>query len=80
MAGTINRTPCPRCTTVGTLYINIEFIAKPIGTWSLSGAQVKASGWMKPVLRCRHNHCEFKLVGEFDGDNHAVFKPSREIT
>jgi hypothetical protein len=73
MAGTITRTACPKCKEVGYLHIITRFVAKPLGTWSLAGAQVKTTGSMKPILKC-HN-CDFDLVGEFDGDFHATFQP-----
>lgn len=83
MTGTIDRTPCPQCGFVKDdrpvsrtgLYIDIEFVAKPIGDFSLAGMQIKVSGRELPVLKCRN--CPFKLVGEFDGDNHAVFSPPK---
>lgn len=71
MAGTITRTSCPKCSVVGYLHIENEFISKEIGDFSLAGAQMKLSGTMRPVLKC-HN-CDLRIIGEFDGDNHAVF-------
>lgn len=73
MSGTITRTPCPKCGMTGDLYIAIELVAKPVGAFSLAGAQTKFSGKVLPVLRC--GDCGFMLVGEFDGDSHAVFRP-----
>lgn len=73
MAGTIKRTPCPKCSKVGGLFISIKLIAKPLGTFSLAGAQVKASAYQAPVLEC--SLCDFNLVGEFDGEEHAIFRP-----
>jgi hypothetical protein len=75
MTGTITRTACPECGEVGYLYIDTRFVSKPLGTFSIAGAQMKTVGKMKPVLRC-HN-CPFDLVGEFDGGNHAVFSPPK---
>lgn len=79
MTDTIDRTPCPECgfvkndhpTSRTGLYIDIEFVAKPLGTFSLAGVQMKVSGRELPVLKCRN--CPFELVGEFDGNSHAVF-------
>lgn len=76
MTGTITKTGCPECSVVGYLYITSRFISKPIGDFSLAGAQMKTVGSMKPVLKC-HN-CSLDLVGEFDGDNHAVFAPPKK--
>jgi hypothetical protein len=74
MTGTIDRTPCPQCGLASNLYIVIEFVAKPLGTFSLAGAQVKFSGRELPVLKCRN--CPFMLVGDFDGEGYAVFNPA----
>lgn len=71
MAGMINRTPCLNCNKVGSLSIEIKLVTKPLGTFSLSGAQMKTTGRMLPVIMC--SECGFVLVGEFDGDSHAVF-------
>lgn len=73
MTGTITRTACPTCKVIGYLYMTSRFIIKPIGTWSLAGAQVKTTGTMAPVLKC-HN-CDLDIVGQFDGENHATFDP-----
>lgn len=77
MTGTITRTACPKCGEVGYLHITNRFISKPIGSWSLSGVQVKTTGTMAPVLKC-HN-CDLDLVGQFDGNFHATFDP-RSLT
>jgi len=76
MTGTITRTGCPECSVVGYLYLTSRFIAKPIGEFSLAGAQMKVSGTMKPVLKC-HN-CSLDIVGEYDDDNHATFATPKE--
>lgn len=78
MSGTINRTNCPKCNMLDNLYIAIEFVAEPLGTWSLSGSRMKAVGRQRPVLRCKN--CEFVLYGEFEGhnDSHAVFVPPKD--
>lgn len=73
MSGSINRTPCPGCGMINNLYISVEFVAQPIGSFSLAGMQMKVSGRERPVLKCRN--CDFNLPGEYDGDNHAVFSP-----
>lgn len=74
MSGTINETPCPKCEAANVLYVDINFVAKPIGTFSLSGSQMKVSGRERPVLKCRN--CDFNLPGEFDNGSHVVFDPS----
>ena len=73
MAGSIDRAQCPECRLIEVLYISIEFVAAEIGEFSLAGAQMKFSGRELPVLKC-HN-CDFRLVGEFDNNTHAVFRP-----
>ena len=73
MTGTIDRTPCPRCGLSNNLYIVIEFVASPLGTFSLAGETVKFSGRELPVVKCRN--CHFALVGEFDGEGYATFAP-----
>jgi hypothetical protein len=78
MTGTIDRTPCPQCGLANNLYIAIEFVPSPLGTWSLAGLQWKTTGRELPVLRCKN--CEFNLVGEYDGNNHAVFNPGRQFS
>lgn len=76
MTGTITITPCPQCQEVGDLNIIIELVAKPVGSWSLAGTQIKYSAQRLPILRC--DHCTFKLVGKFDGDSHATFSPPKD--
>lgn len=78
MAGSITRTACPTCGMIGYLTITTRFIARPIGEFSLAGAQMKFSGAMKPVLKC--SNCTFDLVGDWDGDSHAVFAPPKEAS
>jgi hypothetical protein len=41
---------CPECG--GTLSVVEKFVAKPLGTWSLAGAQPKATGRFWPHLVC----------------------------
>jgi len=73
VTGTITKSPCPQCGEVGYLHITTRFVFKPLGTWSLAGAQDKTTGRMQPVLKC-HN-CSLDLIGEFDGEHHAAFDP-----
>ena len=63
---------CPKCTHPGGLAIHLEFHSKPIGTFSLAGAQMKLSVRQVPVLSCSLPGCNLILVGEIqEGD--AVF-------
>lgn len=62
--------PCPWCTEQGGLEICLRLKAKPIGSFSLAGAQVKVSATSTPVLCC--SRCKWELDGKFDGD-HVTF-------
>lgn len=72
MTGTISKTPCPKCHEVGGLFMSAELVAQPVGTWSLSGSQIKTPATIKPYLKCAH--CTLKIAGEFDGEHHATFE------
>lgn len=67
----LETTPCPGCATVGSLGIEQVLQAAPIGSFSLAGAMFKVSARARPQLAC--GVCPYRLVGEFDGDRHAVF-------
>ena len=75
MANQLDETPCPTCATVGTLvFVPEKLIAKPLGTWSLSGQQMKTSAYTAPVLECIN--CDFSAIGRYiidDGKPYAVF-------
>jgi hypothetical protein len=62
--------PCPNCGMPGTLSITMKFIARPLGTFSLSGQQMKVAAEERPVLGC--SNCPYEVVGRLDG-RHAVF-------
>lgn len=61
---------CPWCVRQGGLEIIRGFVAKPIGTFSLAGAQMKLSMIEAPLLRC--TLCKRQVSGRFDGTD-AVF-------
>ena len=63
---------CPLCVRPGGLKIHLEFLSKPLGTFSLAGAQMKLSVREVPVLSCGQPGCNLILVGEIQ-DGHAVF-------
>lgn len=65
---------CPVCGTVGTLSIKRMFRAKPLGTWSLSGAQMKLTGWFFPLLVC--SGCGLGVPGHYDPDGRHVTFPA----
>ena len=48
----VSETACPACSQV-SLEIVERFEAKPVGTWSLAGMQMKMTGTMWPWLVCR---------------------------
>jgi len=57
---TIEETPCPSCGEK-TLRIEFKMTIKPIGTFSLAGAQMKFSSRMVPWLIC--GNCGIKAEG-----------------
>ncbi len=65
--------PCPRCAESGGLRIELRLVAKPIGSFSLSGAQMKFSVQERVALVC--GRCGLDLLGEFDDSAHVVFPP-----
>lgn len=70
------KVPCPQCGEAGKLGIYRVLMAKPIGSFSLSGAQMKVSAQDAPVLAC--GHCGLKLIGQYEtehGKPYAVFSP-----
>lgn len=78
MTGTIHRTPCPQCKEIGGLFLSAQLVAQPLGTWSLSGSQIKTPAEITPFLKCVN--CTFSLAGKFDGEFHATFDPSKEMS
>lgn len=77
MTGTIHRTPCPQCNEVGGLFLSAQLVAQPLGTWSLSGGQIKTPAEITPFLKCAN--CTFSLAGKFDGEFHATFEPQEDL-
>lgn len=53
---------CPQCEAVGTLSVQWKLVARPLGSHSLAGAQVKLSARETPHLEC--SACEFSEAGE----------------
>lgn len=58
--------PCPNCGQSGGLTIGLRLVAKPLGTWSLSGAQLKTSAVQALGLGC--DLCQMMLYGGLDAD------------
>lgn len=72
---TIDNAPCPACSTPpGSLSLTETLEARPLGTWSLAGAQLKTSARSAPVLNC--SVCGLRVVGEYDPDGHHVTFPN----
>lgn len=69
----LHETACPGCKHIGGLTLENILHAKPIGEWSLAGAQTKFTGEWKPVITCQIEGCQFTRTGRYDGDSHAVF-------
>lgn len=69
----LDEATCPECGAgPGVLSIKITLVAKPLGSHSLSGAQMKVSANEVPILVCRE--CDLALAGWFDGDRaHVAF-------
>lgn len=70
----VEHTACPRCGAApGALTLTRSMVAKPLGTYSLSGNQMKVSARDgSPVLDC--SFCDLHVVGEFEPDGkHVVF-------
>lgn len=68
-----DRTPvpkaCPDCGQTGGLTIGTRLVARPLGTWSLAGAQMKTSARTMAELAC--SRCGMSRVGRIEG-NHFV--------
>ena len=75
----VDDSPSPACGgPPGTLEIQREMRAVPIGDWSLAGAQLKIVMREVAVLTCLR--CDLEVVGSFDGDGrHATFTMSPPV-
>lgn len=71
----IDKTPCPACGS-STLAIQDKLVAKPLGTSSLAGAQLKVSAYRVPFISC--TTCEWELEGRYTSDNYAIFDVNPE--
>ncbi len=63
---------CPACGVLGQLDLSVVLQARPLGDWSLAGAQMKTSASEVPQLSC--GACEMEIVGRFE-QGYAVFTP-----
>jgi len=71
---TVEESPCPVCSATETLSLAMELVAKPLGSFSLSGQQMKVSATSRPVLSC--SECGLRLVGRLDADGRHVTFPA----
>jgi hypothetical protein len=60
---------CPDCGSDGTISVWPVLVAKPLGTFSLAGAQMKVSAVQAAVARC--SACEFTVNGHPEGDTYS---------
>lgn len=61
---------CPECGARSrddetAFVVEPVLVAKPLGTYSVAGAQMKASAYERLRLRCR---CGWSILGHIDGD------------
>lgn len=79
--------PCPDCGATGSLTLSTALVAKPMGTWSLAGAQLKTSAREVAVLACsacgasRRGHLEDVQVdasGVVTGGHFVADEPGAE--
>lgn len=54
--------PCTACGKVGGLRIEERLEARPLGTWSLAGAQLKVNARRWPWMVC--DHCKAECRGK----------------
>lgn len=57
---------CPTCQT-NTIRVRLVLVAKPLGTFSLAGAQLKVSARTKAVAECTNATCDVSVPGEIVG-------------
>lgn len=50
---------CPACGSVGSIKLGTTLVARPLGSWSLSGQQLKVSARETPALVCTTPGCHF---------------------
>lgn len=56
---------CPCCDATGTVTVRLLLAAKPIGSFSLAGAQVKVSAVTRAVAEC--SACGLTVAGRLEG-------------
>lgn len=58
----------------GTLTIDVELVARPLGTFSISGSTMKVTAAQLPVLKC--SGCGLHVVGRFSRDGRQYEFPN----
>ncbi len=58
----------------GCLSINMEVLARPLGTLALSGNQIRVTTSMVPVLRC--SACQLRVAGRLTPDGRQFVFPN----
>ena len=61
---TLKSVSCPTCGRIGTLRLGSTLVAKPIGSFSLAGAQMKVSATEMPQLTCSADGCDFREIAK----------------
>jgi hypothetical protein len=57
----LKKLPCPQCNTQGSLKLENRLVAKPLGSYSIAGAQPKVVATQVPHLVCTKEGCGFTL-------------------
>lgn len=55
---------CPKCGGEDTVEVRRGFVAKPLGTFSLAGAQMKVSAHEVAIATC--TECDLHLTGHLE--------------
>lgn len=57
---------CPKCGAKGTLEVRRKLIGKPIGSFSLSGMNMKISAFEGAEAFCTEKGCGFAVIGHLE--------------
>lgn len=68
---------CPKCSVYGSLVLDVQLIAKPVGSFSLAGVQTKFSAEEVPALKCEL--CGWTKTGRIEGGK-AVFGKEKDAS
>lgn len=56
-------TPCPTC-GCSQLRFTTKLVLRPLGSWSLSGNQLKTSAVKWPYVICDNDDCDFEQAAK----------------